>query len=188
MTDKFQANIAEGEVPAFFAALIIAVDNLLNDKNAGRHDPKDMQNAAAAPGRAQRRRLFYSFCFIPALFATGTGGAVPRTLFCRLARCREHFARPFPLRLRAAGGTADSLIVFSDELIKFFSALRTDILQNRHVLLPHPLIAVVADMMTAAAPDLTGRFDVDGIGRADDEEGDDGSDDGRDADDQPEAP
>lgn len=150
--------------------------------------PKDMQNAAAAPVRAQRRRLFYSFCFIPALFATGTGSAVPRTLFCRLARCREHFARPFALRLRAARGTADSLIVFSDELIKFFSALRTYILQNRHVLLPHPLIAVVADMMTAAAPDLTGRFDVDGIGRADDEEGDDGSDDGRDADDQPEAP
>ena len=26
--------------------------------------PKDMQNAAAAPVRAQRRRLFYSFCFI----------------------------------------------------------------------------------------------------------------------------
>ena len=122
-------------------------------------------------------------------FAARASGAVPGAFFGGFSRCGVHFARPLAPCGRAAGRAADGVVELPDEFIEFFAARGANVLKNRHILsLAFASAVPVVVMMAAAAPDLAGRLDADGVGGTDDKEGHNAGHDDADADEQPESP
>lgn len=91
---------------------------------------------------------------------SAAGFTVPAAIFHGLPRCRIHTARPLARCLGATFGAGYRFAAVFYKFIKFFSALRTLVLQNGH-----GLILPAASVSGARTFDLV--LDLNGIGGTD---------------------